>query len=189
MKIIKEIISLIKQVLIAFIIAITINIFILQPVLVYGSSMEPTLHDKDKIVISKLTRTFNSELNYGDIIVIDSRLDRERTLIDDIIDSFKSNIFTRRFFDNTDERIFHVKRVIGKPGDVLEFYKDVVYRNGIALEEDYISEDPRYFVKEKITIPEGYIFIMGDNRNNSKDSRQIGCVPYDHVIGKLLIKF
>ena len=79
-----------------------------------------------------------------------------------------------------------VKRVIGRPGDTLAFRDGKVWRNGEPLDEPYINEPMNYSRKDEIKIPEGYVFCMGDNRNHSSDSRFIGPVPVDHVLGKVI---
>ncbi|MPN31670.1 Signal peptidase I V [bioreactor metagenome] len=81
-----------------------------------------------------------------------------------------------------------VKRVIGKPGDVLEFKNQKVYRNGLLLNEPYIKEPMNATADMKITIPANHVFVLGDNRNNSSDSRYIGPVKFDHILGTMVYK-
>ena len=108
---------------------------------------------------------------------------------------------------NNTQPVYYIKRVIATSGDTLQFVKIAentttnlstyqVIKNGVMLEEDYISEDIIYhnsstpkLVKSEsiITIPEGYIFVMGDNRNNSKDSREMGIIKTDDLLGKVVI--
>ena len=82
-----------------------------------------------------------------------------------------------------------VKRVIGKGGDKLEFKNGHVYRNGNELDESYIHEPMEFSMDGSYTVPEGMVFVMGDNRNHSSDSRFIGPVPVDHVLGRVVFQF
>jgi signal peptidase I len=177
MKLIREVITWMSSITVGVLIALFISIFIFQPTKVLGSSMEPTLHNNNRIYVSKLPRTFTYTPHYGDIVIIDSRINRPRRLTDDFLDNPLYKFFTK----NQDHTIW-VKRVIGKPGDVLEFKNHKVYRNGKPVEEDYVKE-LMYTSNQKFTVTKGHIFVMGDNRNNSLDSREIGCIPIDHVLG------
>ncbi|PYG90300.1 signal peptidase I [Ruminiclostridium sufflavum DSM 19573] len=187
MRILRGILSWFITIIIAVVVALFIIVFLFQPTSVSGSSMENTLHDKNKIIINKTQNIFHGEPDYEDIVIIDSRVNRKRTLLDSISDPLRYNVFVTRVTGNIDE-IFWVKRVIGKEGDILEFKNGRVVRNGVELKEDYIKEPMLYESDKKVTVPEKSIFVMGDNRNNSSDSRVIGCVPLDHVVGKYMIK-
>ena len=81
-----------------------------------------------------------------------------------------------------------VKRVIGKGGDKLEFHDNAVYRNGTKLNEPYINGVMEFSMPGSFTVPEGTIFVMGDNRNHSSDSRFIGPIPIDHVLGTVVVE-
>ncbi|MFC5467451.1 signal peptidase I [Cohnella suwonensis] len=164
---------------IAFVLSMVIGIFVIQPYKVEGHSMDPTLRDGQRLFVSKLSHTFSYYPKYGDIVIIDSRVDRNRTFFDDVKDN---PIF--QLFHNTTEHVFYVKRVVGKPGDVLELRNHEVYRNGEKLDEPYVKEAMESSAQENWTVPEGHIFVMGDNRNHSEDSRAIGFIPLDHVLGK-----
>lgn len=185
MKVLKEIGSWIFYIVIAFIIASLLNVFVFQITRVQGSSMVPTLHNGDLYIISKLGNALNAQPDYGDIIVVDSRTERVRTLADDFSDILNYNALTTFIRHNADD-IYWVKRVIGLPGDVILLSDGIVYRNGEALSEEYINhEEYPVYEDTEITVPEGYLWVMGDNRNHSSDSRVIGCVPVENVIGKL----
>ncbi|MBR6719830.1 MAG: signal peptidase I [Clostridia bacterium] len=185
MKILKEIGSWLLYIAAAFIIASLLNVFVFQITRVQGSSMVPTLHHGDLYVISKIGNLTNACPDYEDVIVIDSRSQRVRSLSDDFTDILKYNVITSLLKPSTDD-IYWVKRVIGLPGDTIKMEDGKLYRNGILLEETYVNpdEDPVYSGSE-IEVPEGYIWVMGDNRNHSTDSRVIGPVPIENVIGKL----
>lgn len=183
----KEILDWLLHIAGAVVTALVIVIFIAQPTHVRGISMEPTYHHADKILINKLPHTFRTGYKYGDIVIIDSRVDRTRTLKDDIYETIKYNLVTYKLLGIEQEH-YWVKRVIGMPGDVLEYREGKLYRNDVLLTEQYIKEQMEYF-PGKVIVPEDSLFVMGDNRNASKDSREIGCIPMDHVIAKVFLKF
>jgi signal peptidase I len=174
----KKIWSWIYTLGIAFVVSSIVGIFVIQPYKVEGHSMDPTLHDNERVYVSKLTHTFSYLPDYGDIVIIDSRVDRGRSFKDDVLDNPLFQLIV-----NTTDHAFYIKRVIGKPGDVLEFKNHYVYRNGKALTEPYIKEMMDYESDKKWIVPDNHIFVMGDNRNNSEDSRMIGYIPLDHVLG------
>lgn len=81
-----------------------------------------------------------------------------------------------------------IKRVIGVEGDVINFTKDSVFVNGKKIDEPYITDNPVYDPDYNVTVPKGYVFVMGDNRNISADSREIGCVSVKEIVSKYLFK-
>jgi signal peptidase I len=184
MKVLKELASWAAHFTIALVLALALSLFVLQPTYVEGRSMEGTLHDGDKVFISKLIHTFKGEPDYGDIVIIDSRVQRPRTFHDDLREMLTVNLLTRRLFKIDAEPHYWIKRVIGKPGDHLEFREGSVIRNGEALDEPYLKEAADYGLLQPLIVPGGHVFVMGDNRNDSRDSRHIGCIPVGHVIGK-----
>ncbi len=177
MKMIREILVWLSSIPIGIVTATLISTFIFQPTKVLGQSMEPTIKPNNQIYVSKLEQTFSYQPKYGDIIIIDSRIHQPRTIMDDFLTSPIIRLIT-----NDHPHYLWVKRVIGLPGDVIEIKNNQVYRNGNLLKENYIKE--RMNTPDlKVKIPEERIFALGDNRNLSIDSRQIGCIPLDHVIG------
>ncbi|MFD3449994.1 signal peptidase I [Microbacteriaceae bacterium 4G12] len=184
-KLIKGIWSWVSSFIIAFVLAFITSVFLIQPYKVEGHSMDPTLQDKERIMVSKLSHTFSYEPSYGDIVILDSRVDRKRTIKDD----FSENPLYQMFAPQGDSSFLFVKRIIGKPGDVIELKNQKVYRNGEELQEPYIKEQMIVRAEGKWTVPKNYVFVMGDNRNNSRDSREIGCVPVDHILGKKVLGF
>ncbi|MFY9178094.1 MAG: signal peptidase I [Caldicoprobacterales bacterium] len=151
----------IQAILIAIVVSIIIRMFLFETTLVYGKSMESTLHDRDRVIINKLIYQFNLPKR-GDIVV------------------FKNP-------ENTKENF--VKRVIGLPGDTIEIVDEKVYVNDELLDEPYINE-PTKGDFPKVEVPPDTIFVMGDNRNSSQDSRnpKVGFVPIDNVIGKAQLR-
>ncbi|QDZ77125.1 signal peptidase I [Bacillus cereus] len=152
------------------------NMFIFQTYRVEGHSMDPTLSNQELLFVSKLIHTFSKEPDYNDIVIIDSQLSQEETLSNQILDIGFISMFTKEANEN-----IYVKRVIGKPGDMIEIKDGSVYRNQKKVKEPYIKEPMNLVQNEKWIIPQHHIFVMGDNRNNSKDSREIGPIPIDHM--------
>ncbi|MEI7028298.1 signal peptidase I [Paenibacillus sp. y28] len=180
MKLLKELGGWVGTFAISLLLVVVIGAFVFQPTKVLGHSMDPTLQDSERIYISKISHTLDQVPEYGDIVIIDSRVDRNRTIADDLMDSSPLNLF------NASDRHVWVKRVIGKPGDTIEIRSNKVYRNGEELQEPYINEAMANNSERTWIVPEDYIFVMGDNRNHSSDSRAIGPVPVSHVLGKKL---
>ncbi len=142
------------------ILAIAIAIFFLiqaavQSSIVVFSSMEPNLHPGQRLLINKVVYKFH-EPERGDVIVFPNP-------------------------NNPDED--YIKRIIGLPGETIEIKDGVVYINGLGLDEPYIKDPPsRPFPGQKI--PENEYFVLGDNRNNSSDSRAGWTVPQESIVGK-----
>lgn len=155
-----------KALLIAFGLAAIIRFFLFTPIVVDGESMMPTLQNGDRMVVNKIGYMVGKPDRY-DIVVF-----------------------------HAPEQKNYIKRVIGLPGDHVEFKNDQLLINGKELPEPYLEQYKSEisegtltgdFTLEDITqeneIPEGFIFVMGDNRLYSKDSRHIGLVAIDEVIG------
>ncbi|WP_096188917.1 signal peptidase I [Evansella halocellulosilytica] len=190
-KIVVELYSWVKAIFIALLLAVLISVFIIQPYSVDGGSMEPSFQgltsDKsssgDRVIAFKTPYLLGSSPDFGEIVIIDSRVENERTLKDEFLES---NLLS--FISNTNDQHQWIKRVIGVPGDKIEIKNGSVYRNGEILEEGYIKESLDNDLQE-ITVPEDSVFVMGDNRNNSIDSRNIGPIPVENVIGKVVLRY
>ena len=154
-----------KTIAISIIIALIITTFV-RPTLVMQYSMHPTIEEHDYLLVNKIAYKFK-KIKFGDIIVFESQLKTE---------------------EGKNKQL--IKRVIGLPGDVLEIKDGVVYRNGEALEEPYINGDYTSGSLGATEIPESKLFVMGDNRPSSVDSRssEVGTVSEDNVMGKVLIR-
>lgn len=147
--------------------------------------MSPTLQDDTVVVLFKLPHVFNCVPEYGDIVAIDPRSHRSRSVSDDFIDTFETMIHKIKGAAKS-ENIWG-KRVIGLPGDTIEFLDGShVFRNGIQLEEPYLLEPMNYRNMHTYVVPDNSIFVLGDNRNHSIDSRYIGFIPIDHVLGRVI---
>lgn len=175
----KFFLELFQVVALSVVLAVLINLFLFQPVRVEGESMQPTLHDKDFVILSRIDKTFNRGWDYGDIVVIDRRIDRKRSIWDDIKDI--------GIFNRMENRNLIIKRIIGLPNDTIEIRSNGVYRNGELLEEPYLVEEYAYHTEEIYKVPEDHVFVLGDNRKNSMDSRSIGFIPIDNIKGTMVL--
>ena len=158
----------------------------LQNFKVDGSSMFPTLHNGQFLIVNKLVYTEVNVENLGKFLpFLDTGTSPKRNVFHgpqrgDII------VLVDPQRDSTDL----VKRIIGLPGDTLEIVGGKIYINGQLLIEPYIKT-VWHDTKPKVEIPAGQYFVMGDNRDNSLDSRspQVGLIPADHIIGKALLSY
>lgn len=182
----KEVFDWIYSIVVALFLAMLIHIFLFVPTKVSGESMYPTLDNGQYLIVSKIMHVLREMPDHGDIVIIDSRTGRERSWMDDLIEPM--NNYIALFNKNRQEHNVWVKRVIGKAGDQLAFQDGAVYRNGEKLEEPYINEPMEFTMDGVYTVPEGCVFVMGDNRNHSSDSRFIGPVPVDHVLGRVVLE-
>ncbi|ANE48846.1 hypothetical protein SY83_10325 [Paenibacillus swuensis] len=166
--------------LLAIIISMIIAVFLMQPYVVKGASMESTLFDGNRIFVSKLMHTLNDLPKHGDIIILDSNIHEQRNLKDSILELPHFALLHK---GNADK---YVKRVMGLPGDIIEIKSNYIYRNNELLQEDYIKEDMVGIADQVWTVPEHHVFVLGDNRNFSVDSRKLGYIPVSHIIGKVI---
>ncbi|TCW36566.1 signal peptidase I [Laceyella sacchari] len=140
---------------VSLVIAGIIRVFLFSPYDVHGASMEPTLMNDEKIIVNKWSYRMHEPV-YGDIVVFHAEEGRD-----------------------------FIKRVIGLPGDRIEIKNGKVYRNGKMLNEPYIQgmtytrDDAR-----TIVVPKGSLYVLGDNRENSRDSRDLGAIPLSRVVGR-----
>lgn len=184
----KELFSWIGCIVGAFAVAITIKYFIFTPTLVQQRSMTPTILDGERVIINRLVRTFRMPIYRGDIITFE----KPDATKDDGTTYYNShdgllNFFLHDLLEVT--KVSYIKRVIGVPGDhVVIKNNGEVYVNETKLNEVYLPEDtdtpitgPYYDVE----VPEGYIFVMGDNRGGSSDSREFGFIPLEKVEGRV----
>ena len=164
----------------AFALALLIKSTLLQAFWIPTGSMEPTLVPGDRVIVAKVPYYFHDPQR-GDVIVFeepDPAKEPERGVWGAITHWLGQGLgFSPP--DNSD----YIKRVIGEPGDVVSARNGDVYVNDVRISEPYLHERTARF--PATTVPEGELFVMGDNRSNSLDSRfSLGFVPVDRVVGK-----
>jgi signal peptidase I len=159
-----EVRLLVRDLIFALMFALLVGVFIVQPVKVEGTSMLPRLHDGERILVNKLVYYGLPRLARGDVIVF--------------------------WYPNNPSQSY-VKRVIGLPGESVEVRGGRVFINGQELQEPYLDQqlELRRDAQRPVLVKEHYYFVMGDNRDNSSDSRIWGLVPEKYIYGKALYRF
>lgn len=143
------------------IIVIIVRVFLVQPFIVDGSSMEPNFHDKEYILVDKLSYRFRAPAR-GEVIVF-----------------HPPNFPTENY----------IKRIIGLPGDTVDIANGKIDVNGVEISEPYLNSLPSdtttvINLPPKVKVPAGQYFVLGDNRNHSSDSREWGLLPKANIIGR-----
>jgi signal peptidase I len=161
----RAILEIVQALALAVVISVVLNLFVVQVTEVRQRSMELTLEQNDRVLVSKLDYRFGVPQR-GDIIV---------------------------FNPPTDSTIPYVKRVIAVGGDTIDLRDGKVYVNGKLIEYAETRGQPTTPQAPRITypfkLPQGEVFVLGDNRQSSSDSRTFGSVPVGNIIGKVILRF
>jgi signal peptidase I, bacterial type len=161
--------KLVRDVILVLTIFLLIGVFVAQPVVVEGTSMLPVLQDGERLLVNKLVYYKFESVSWGHI-------ERGDVVV---------------FWYPKEPDKSYVKRVIGLPGETVEVRNGIVYINGERLYESYLSSDHNQnlgsFPAKKVD--EHYYFVMGDNRDNSSDSRYWGLVPEKYIYGKAFFRY
>jgi signal peptidase I len=146
------------MVALAFALAMVVKTFVVQPFVIPSGSMEPTLLIQDRVLVNKFIYRF-TQPKQGDIVV---------------------------FLSPADKSVDFIKRVIAVGGQTVDIDDGKVKVDGMLLDEPYVNKEvvDRYSAKSSITVPAGQVFLMGDNRTNSRDSRYFGPRPIGELLGR-----
>jgi signal peptidase I len=182
-KVFRVLFNLARQIALIVVITLAISILVIQTYDINDVSMEPTFDSfGNRVVVFLTPYLFGATPDRGDIVIIDSRLERERSFLDRVIESPLPALFIK-----SDREHMWVKRVVALPGDTIESKQGHLYLNGKLYTEDYIKEKMETEF-EPVAIPDGHIYVMGDNRNRSSDSRKVGPVPLSNIQGRVLVR-
>ena len=173
----------------AFAVALLIKTFLLQAFFIPSASMESTLTEGDRVLVEKVGYRFGDP-GPGDVIVFERDLPgftgtdeaEDNSVFEDIADAFRSLLG----FPTGPEQDF-IKRVVGTEGDLIEGRDGRVFVNGKRLEEAYLPEGVETTPFQPIRVGKDELFVMGDNRSNSDDSRSFGPIPEEKVIGRAFV--
>ena len=143
-----------------FILAVLVRTFIAEPVSIEGVSMNPTLHDSELVLSSPIPYYFHDP-KQGDIVI----------------------------FNAPDKDAIYIKRVIGEEDQTVDIKNSKYYINNKVLSEPYITEETLPTNESHWSVPDDHVFVSGDNRTNSTDSRVFGPIAKDRIRGKVILRF
>jgi signal peptidase I len=153
--------ELIETFLPAVAIVLAINLFLAQPRVVHGQSMEPNLHENQRVIVDLVTYHFRAPQR-GEIIVLDLPDRKAEPPL--------------------------IKRVVGLPGEIVEIKGGAVLVNGQKLDEPYLNQLTLGNMPAQV-VPEAHVFVLGDNRGSSNDSRYFGVVPFGDILGRAWLRY
>jgi signal peptidase I len=168
----------------AFVIALILKAFVVQAFYIEYESMLPTLHTGDRVLVEKVSYRIGSPAR-GDIVVFEQNArvpPPEQSVWGGVRDSLRGLVGLP-----TSAGRDLVKRVVAVEGDEVEGRDGRLWVNGRAVDEPYVDGLPTYDFPAT-TVPKGAVFVMGDNRDNSEDSRSFGPVPVEDIIGKAIVR-
>lgn len=163
----------------ALVIAVLIKTFLVQPFYIPSESMLPTIQINDRVMVNKLAVPFG-EPDRSDIVVFTDPSAPERE--ESFLEAVRRSVLEAVGVSVREEDL--IKRVVGLPGETVTIEDNRVHINGVPLDEPYLREGARMGDFGPVTLGPEEIFVMGDNREFSMDSRVFGAIPIDHVIGE-----
>ena len=199
--ILKEIFEWTYCIIIAVALALVVRYYVGTPTIVKQSSMFPTFKQDERLILNRLYRTFKTTPQRGEVITFEAPtanyLNGEIADLNNPVAKYENQPegIISKFFYNVVElgKTSYIKRVIALPGEHIQIKDGKVYINGEEFKEDYLSEDVVTQAEDgqfiDLIVPEGTVFVMGDNRGHSADSRRFGCVPYNKIEGKVVLRF
>lgn len=164
-----ESLRLVRDIFLIIVVFILFGVFAVQPVVVEGTSMLPQLHDGERLLVNKLVYYKIESVSWG-------HLERGDIVV---------------FWYPKEPDKSYVKRIIGLPGEMVEVRNGMVYVDGQELKEDYLDNEHNQSLPSfpSRRVDEHHYFVMGDNRDNSSDSRYWGLVPEKYIYGKAFFRY
>lgn len=197
----KEILEWVYCIIIAIVLVLLIKTFIGVPTIVKQTSMYPTLKQNERLWLNRWGATFDKMPERGDIITFEAPAETyvlpANADLNNPVAKYNNNVngvFAQfKYYILEIDKVSYIKRVIGLPGDHVQIKDDKVYINGEQLKEDYLQANvvtrdlEGSFVD--LVVPEKCVYVLGDNRQESTDSRRFGCVPLEKIESKAVLRF
>jgi len=171
-------------IVVALVVAVIIKTFLVQAFFIPSASMRDTLLEGDRVMVNKLAFRFG-EPHRGDVIVFDSPL-VEHDNTESFLGKVVRNIGEALGVSTPESAL--IKRVIALGGETIEIRDNRIYIDGVALDEPYLTRPVSMNAFGPLAIPEGFVFVMGDNRNQSEDGRVFGPIPEADIIGRAFVR-
>ncbi len=171
-------------ILVALIVAVVIKTFLIQAFFIPSASMVPTLAVDDRVLVNKLAYTFGDP-GPGDVVVFDSPFGSdapEESLVEKVTRNVAEALGLR-----TADAADLIKRIVAVGGDTVEIRDNQLIVNGVVLDEPYVEPGSTMPDMDLTEVPAGHVWVMGDNRNKSQDSRRFGAIPVEEVIGRAFV--
>ena len=194
----RDIIEWIVCIVIAFVLALSIRYFFGTPTIVQQPSMYPTLKPNQRLILNRWARTIKEMPSRGDIITFEAPTSDSYTYDANDVRAKYSNNPTSAwgkfvYYVLESNKISYIKRVIALPSEHLQIKDGKVYINEEELEEKYLQPDVTTSIENcpfyDLIVPENCVYVMGDNRPKSTDSRKFGCIPLEKIESKVWIRF
>ena len=198
---IREILEWVLCIVIAIVLALVVRTFIGTPTAVQQQSMHPTLIEGERLILNKISIKLGNHPKRGDVITFEAPSSSIISATDvdinnpvAVYDYEPQGVFNKfKYYILEIEKKSYIKRVIAVPGEHIKIEDGKVYVNNEELEEPYLQSDVVTTNLQgqftDLVVPEGHVFVMGDNRGQSTDSRRFGCVPYEKIESKVLMRF
>ncbi|MEN8113394.1 MAG: signal peptidase I [Actinomycetota bacterium] len=170
-------------ILAALVIAVVIKTFFLQAFWIPSSSMQDTLQINDRVMVNKLAYRMG-DLDRGHIVVFDDPRGEDKPA-ETVVDAARRNVLEA--IGLSVPRTEFIKRIVGLPGDRVEVIDNQVLVNGSPIDEAYLKVGSAMPDFGPMLVPPGEMFVMGDNRNSSQDSRYFGTVATDTIVGRAFV--
>lgn len=197
----KEALEWLYCIIIAVVLALLVRYYLGTPTVVKHPSMYPTLKQNQRLILNRWVRTTKKMPERGDIITFEApsksyvaayEADLSNPVA--VYENEPQGIWNKFMYYVLEiNKTSYIKRVIGLPGDHIEIKDNKVYVNGEEYEEPYLAEgvitQSLAGAFTDIIVPENTVFVMGDNRGQSTDSRRFGCIPLEKIESKVLIRF
>ena len=190
----KNILEWIYCIIIALVLALLIRHFIGTPTVVKHVSMVPTLQPNQRLILNKIPITFKKEIKRGDIITFEAPSSSTTNSVIAEYEKEPKGWFNKFLYYGLEiGKVSYIKRVIATENEHVQIQEGKVFINGEKLEENYLPANLKTVAQNShlvdFTVPEGYIFAMGDNRGESLDCRSFGCIPISKIESKVWIRF